>query len=143
MGFAGGEIAAGGGEDGVFVLPEDEFHGALALGYVADLAAVEADLFGGFEEDGKIEVRAELREMQREDAFDDEQGTWRDVFAAILDTEVLGKIVDGGVDGVAGGVFADVGFEELYVDGFRGVVVQLGALLEREMAHLRGVGFHG
>ncbi len=143
MGFAGGEVAAGGGEDGVFVLPEDKFHGALALGDVANFAAMEADRFGGFEKNGKIEVRAKLREMQGEDAFDDEQGAGRDVFAAILDAQVLGEIVNGGVDGVAGGVFADVGFEERDVDGGGRVVVDFGALFERELGHFGGVGFHG
>ena len=65
------------------------------------------------------------------------------MFATAADTQVLGKVVNGGVNGFACGVVADVALEQVHVNGVRCVIVQFRSFLQRKMVHLNGVDLQG
>ena len=47
---------------------------------------------------------AKLGKMQRQNAFDDQERLGRNVFASVAHANVLRKVVDGGLDGLARGI---------------------------------------
>src|ERR1700722_4755551 len=86
-------------------------------------------------------MRAQLRKVQSQDAFHDQQRLRRDMFAAVY-TQVSRKVVDRSLNGLARSIVLNLAFQEPYVNGIRRVVVLLGSLLQRKMVHLNRVDFH-
>jgi hypothetical protein len=110
----------------------DAGFGAAALAHVSVDAALEAEVGGGVDEDADVVKRAEGLVMESEDAFDDHNGGWRDLFEGSGDAGVSGEVVDGALDGAAGGEGADVLDDELGFERVGVIEVALVAFVERE-----------
>jgi hypothetical protein len=63
-------------------------------------------------------------------------------FVPIGHAQVLGKVVDGCLDGMACGIVVDMALQQLHVDCIRRVIVLLRSFLQRKLIHLNGVDFH-
>ena len=110
--------------------------GTAALAHVAVDAASEADVMRGFDVDAEVVERDELGEMEREDAFDDDETCGGDGLEGAEDAGVGREIVNGTLDGAAGGERADVLDEELALERIRMVEVLLVAGVERELGEV-------
>ncbi len=80
-------------------------------------AADEAEVVGGVDVDAAVVEGAEAGIVEGEDPFDDEGGAGKDGFGAVGDASVGGEVVDGALDGVAGGERAKMLGEEIVLDG--------------------------
>ena len=105
------------------------FCAASFVGVTVD-AAGQADVVRGVYVDGQVEERAEFWVVKGEDAFYDDEGTRGDLVEGVRDAGVCGEVVAGAVNGVALGEGADVGDEELGLEGV-GVVEVLFADVSR------------
>src|SRR5580700_2717139 len=76
-------------QHGILILPLDKFERPLALRDVPDLSPMEADFVGSIQVDRQTEVRAQLRIMQSENSFHDEQWLGRNMFAPLAHAQVL------------------------------------------------------
>jgi hypothetical protein len=99
-------------------------------------AAGEADVVGCVDVDAEVVKRVECGVVEREDSFDENEATGNDGLEGSGDAGVVGEVVDGAVDGVAGGERADVLYEELACEGVGVVEVLLVARIQRKLAEV-------
>ncbi len=74
--------------------------------------------------------------MKGEDAFYDDEGTRGDLVEGVGDAGVCGEVVAGAVNGVALGEGADVGDEELGLEGVGVVKILFVAVVEGELREI-------
>lgn len=123
----------GHGVGGGFELRADAPFRAASFSGVAVDAAGEADVVRGVYVDGEVEERAQVGVVEGEDAFDDDEGVWGDFVEGAGDAGVGAEVVNGPPDGVAVGERADVGDEELGLEGVGVVKVAFVAGVEGEL----------
>jgi hypothetical protein len=58
--------------------------------------------------DRQVEVGAELRKMQSQNAFHDQERLGSNVFVPIVHAQVLGEVVDGSLNGMACGIVVNM-----------------------------------
>ncbi len=129
----GDDVEVGHGAGCGFELGDDGFFGAAALAHVTVDAALEADFVGGVDVDAEVVERVELGVVEGEDAFDENEFGGGDGLEGFGDAGVGGKVVDGALDGMAGGERADVLDDELGFERVGVVEVVLFAGFEGEL----------
>ncbi len=110
----------------------DTLFGAAALADIACDAAEKADLVWGLHVDGDRIERLQLGVVQGENAFHDDYAGRRDGVETV-GARVGLEVVDGALDGLAVGEFADVFDDEFRFEGVGVVEVLLVAAIEREL----------
>ncbi len=132
-GLGGQDVEVGHGFGGGVELVADGLLGAAAVAHVAVDAALQADLVGRVDVDGEVEERVELRVVQGEDAFDDDDVGRGDEVEGACDAGVRLEVVDGAVDGLTLGEGADVFDDEFGLERVGVVEVAFVAGVEWEV----------
>ncbi len=109
----GNNVEIGHGFGSGFPLGANAPFGAAAFAHVAVDAAVEADLVGSVNVDGKAVERKQFGIVKGEDSFDDDVAAGRNGGGGIGDAAVGSEVVDWALNGLAAGEAADVLDEEL------------------------------
>jgi len=121
-----------GGEE----LLADGFFGAAAVADVAVDAAAQADLVRGVDVDGEGVERLQLRVVQGEDAFDDDDWFWHDAVEGSGDAGVGLEVVDGASDGFSVREFANVIEDQFGLQRVGVIEVALVTRVERKGAEV-------
>ena len=132
VGLGGEDVHFRHGSGCGFELGYDGFFGAAAFAHIAIDAAVEANFVGGIDVDAEVVERDELGVVEGEDAFDEDDAGGVDEVEGVGDAGVAGEVVYRALDGEAFGERADVGDDELGLEGVGVVEVLFVAGVERE-----------
>ena len=121
----------------------DALLGASAFQHVAVDAAAQADLVGGVHVYGEGVEREELCVVQGEDAFDDDDSGGGDGVKGVGDSGVGGEVVDGPLNGLAGGEGAYVGEDELGLERVGVIEVEGGTVFRGQKGEIAVVEIEG